>query len=95
MRDAGPPTLRLGLAGTGNLTRHLLAAGAVVTAVEKDEALAEALVAEFAQVGSQVPAWHASRTGRRTGRREGCVERGGQGRWDHIAAQPVCGVSGS
>lgn len=38
-------------AGTGNLTRHLLAAGAVVTAVEKDYALHEQLEREYAQVG--------------------------------------------
>jgi len=37
-------------AGTGNLTRHLLAAGALVTAVEKDYALSDQLAAEFAEV---------------------------------------------
>lgn len=36
--------------GTGNLTRHLLSAGAVVTAVEKDYALAEQLQADFQEV---------------------------------------------
>ena len=38
-------------AGTGNLTRHLLAAGALVTAVEKDYALSDQLQLEFAEVG--------------------------------------------
>lgn len=37
-------------AGTGNLTRHLLGAGALVTAVEKDYALSEQLQEEFAGV---------------------------------------------
>lgn len=37
-------------AGTGNLTRHLLAAGALVTAVEKDYALSDRLTDEFAEV---------------------------------------------
>ncbi|GAB4815735.1 hypothetical protein N2152v2_002781 [Parachlorella kessleri] len=36
--------------GTGNLTRHLLAAGALVTAVEKDYTLHAQLEAEFAKV---------------------------------------------
>ncbi|KAL4434459.1 hypothetical protein ABPG75_000900 [Micractinium tetrahymenae] len=36
--------------GTGNLTRHLLAAGALVTAVEKDYALSERLQEEYAEV---------------------------------------------
>ena len=46
-------------AGTGNLTRHLLAAGALVTAVEKDEALSAQLATEFAEVrpGVSYPAW--------------------------------------
>lgn len=42
--------------GTGNLTRHLLAAGALVTAVEKDEALSAQLAKEFAEVRQGVPA---------------------------------------
>lgn len=39
-------------AGTGNLTRHLLGAGALVTAVEKDFALSEQLAAEFEGVSA-------------------------------------------
>lgn len=35
--------------GTGNLTRHILAAGASVTAVEKDDILAEKLEMEYRQ----------------------------------------------
>ncbi len=37
--------------GTGNLTRHLVATGAQVIAVEKDDTLVERLREEFAQVG--------------------------------------------
>ena len=40
--------------GTGALTRHLLAAGALVTAVEKDEALAARLEREYASVSALV-----------------------------------------
>lgn len=37
--------------GTGNLTRHLVATGARITAVEKDDTLFEKLQVQFAQVG--------------------------------------------
>ena len=36
--------------GTGNLTRHLIATGAQIVAVEKDDTLAEKLREEFAEV---------------------------------------------
>ena len=36
--------------GTGNLTRHLIAAGAQVTAVEKDHRLVDQLREEFGEV---------------------------------------------
>jgi hypothetical protein len=52
--------------GTGNLTRHLLAAGAAVTAVEKDGALCEALARDLAQAGSS--AWPGG-----VGRRGACA----------------------
>jgi 16S rRNA (adenine1518-N6/adenine1519-N6)-dimethyltransferase len=38
--------------GTGNLTRHLVATGALVTAVEKDDTLYDKLQVQFAQVGT-------------------------------------------
>jgi 16S rRNA A1518/A1519 N6-dimethyltransferase RsmA/KsgA/DIM1 with predicted DNA glycosylase/AP lyase activity len=37
--------------GTGNLTRHLIATGAQIVAVEKDDTLVEKLREEFAEVG--------------------------------------------
>ncbi|GMH39096.1 hypothetical protein BSKO_06994 [Bryopsis sp. KO-2023] len=43
---SGEPVLELG-PGTGNLTKHLIQAGAVVTAVEKDDTLQTKLVEEF------------------------------------------------
>ena len=36
--------------GTGNLTKHLLQRGALVTAVEKDDTLYERLVEEYKDV---------------------------------------------
>eukprot|EP00887_Chlorella_sp_A99_P004463 scaffold30.g4463.t1 len=48
----GQPVLEVG-PGTGNLSRHLLAAGADVTAVEKDDALAAALAAGLAAEAQQ------------------------------------------
>lgn len=36
--------------GTGNLTKHLLAAGALVTAVEKDDVLYERLSNTYSKV---------------------------------------------
>jgi 16S rRNA (adenine1518-N6/adenine1519-N6)-dimethyltransferase len=47
----GAPVLEVG-PGTGALTRHLLAAGAAVTAVEKDYGLHDRLAEEFAEVGA-------------------------------------------
>ncbi len=40
--------------GSGNLTRHLLAAGASVTAVETDYALFDLLQQEFAEVSGLI-----------------------------------------
>ena len=61
--------------GTGNLTRHLLATGAAVLAVEKDDTLVERLREEFAQVwcmqrSCAVELQHTTRTSRQGGR--GC-----------------------
>ena len=61
-------------AGTGNLTRHLLAAGALVTAVEKDYALSEQLEAEFEQVGAGLWQGRWSTAG-------GAGNSGGAGGW--------------
>jgi len=49
--SAGDPVLEVG-PGTGALTRHLLAKGANVTAVEKDYGLYDRLAAEFAAAPS-------------------------------------------
>jgi hypothetical protein len=50
-QEAAITTLHRGCyAGTGNLTRHLLSAGALVTAVEKDYALSAQLEENFAAV---------------------------------------------
>lgn len=46
--QSGDLVLEIG-PGTGNLTKHLLGAGAAVTAVEKDDSLFERLQHEFAQ----------------------------------------------
>ena len=49
---AGDAVLEIG-PGTGNLTKHLLLAGARVLAIEKDDALFERLQDEFRDVRSR------------------------------------------